>query len=81
MDDSRKCPKCQTRMETGFIPDMSYGAVLQSRWHPGKPRPAFSFLGLSMKGAISVDYRDGLPITAWRCTKCALVELYAEKVD
>jgi hypothetical protein len=29
------CSECGEEMEAGFIPDLSPGAVLQSRWHPG----------------------------------------------
>lgn len=76
MDDSKKCPKCQTRMETGFIPDFSYGAVLTSKWHAGVPQMR-RFLGMVMKHNIKADYTTGLPVTAWRCPKCTLVELYA----
>ena len=76
MDDSKKCPKCQTRMETGFIPDFSYGAVLVPRWRTGAPQQR-KFLGMTLEHNYKADYREGFPVSAWRCPKCALVELYA----
>ena len=76
MDDYKKCPKCQSRMETGFVPDFSYGAVLLSKWCRGLPQPKKLF-GFIQKYTIQADYRSGFPMTAFRCPKCTLVEFYA----
>ena len=61
------CSKCNARMEDGFIPDSQLGPEF---WVAG-PRPSFwkRFLG----------YKNGVPITTYRCTKCGALESYAEK--
>jgi len=61
------CSKCKSRMEDGFIPDSELGPEF---WVPG-PRPSFwqRFLG----------YKNKVPITTYRCTKCGALESYAEK--
>ncbi|MBV8837072.1 MAG: hypothetical protein JO000_11070 [Alphaproteobacteria bacterium] len=64
------CPKCQGAMEAGFVPDYSYGAILQAKWTEGAPEK--SFLGnMKIKG------RRQIALAADRCTRCGYVELYA----
>ena len=64
------CPKCQGAMETGFIPDASYGAILLSNWTEGAAEKNF-LQSIKLKG------RRQIPLTAERCTQCGFVELYA----
>jgi hypothetical protein len=66
-----QCPKCDKTMERGHVPDNGYGVVLQSSWAPGDPI-ARRFIG-------GIKYRpdDLIPMTAYRCPSCGLVELYA----
>ena len=42
-----QCPDCGGRMEEGFIPDATYGQILQTHWHPGEPEKS-TFLGMNM---------------------------------
>jgi hypothetical protein len=62
-------------MEPGFVPDRTYGAVLQTCWHPGSPDKK-SFLGLRPIGA-KVDRQNLLRVTAFRCRDCGLIRHYA----
>jgi DNA-directed RNA polymerase subunit RPC12/RpoP len=64
------CPECGSAMEEGFIPDMTWGGVLPSAWHPGQPQRAW-LTGVKYKAEQIV------PLTAYRCTKCGLLKLYA----
>ena len=61
-------------MEEGFIPDASYGQILQTHWHPGEPEKS-TFLGMTM--GTKIDRSDMLPIEAHRCTRCGVLRLYA----
>jgi hypothetical protein len=65
-------------MTEGFVPDSTYGAILQTHWYAGKPE-ATSFLGLPT--GLSVDRSRMLPISAWRCAKCGAIRLYADPQD
>jgi hypothetical protein len=65
------CAMCQGSMEAGWIPDTAREGVLQTAWMPGAPEPRYFFLGVSWKADRNV------PLTAFRCTKCGHVELYA----
>jgi len=68
------CPDCGSNMVEGFIPDATYGAVLQAGWHAGKPEES-SFFGL--KTGIRYDKEVVMPITTYRCTHCGLLRSYA----
>jgi hypothetical protein len=61
-------------MEEGFIPDATYGAILQSHWYPGEPDER-KFLGIST-GA-KIEKSEMLPIEAYRCSRCGVLRLYA----
>ena len=58
-------------MEPGHIPDMGHGVILQLAWRHGLPEPR------RLIGGIKYDKKKNLPLIAWRCTRCGLVELYA----
>jgi hypothetical protein len=64
------CPKCNGEMETGFIPDFSYGAVLSSSWYEGEPEK-------NWLGNIKTKNIPKIAITTERCTKCGFLESYA----
>jgi hypothetical protein len=64
------CPKCQGTIESGFIPDASYGAVLICNWTEGEPVKNFL-------GSLKIKGKRQIPLTANRCTRCGFVELYA----
>jgi hypothetical protein len=63
-------------MQEGFLPDFGDGAIAhrQGIWVEGKPvlgRLGGLFSGLRLRG------RAQLPISAFRCTSCGYVEIYA----
>ena len=67
-----ECPKCQRRMEAGHIPDVGYGVILQSTWTSAAVERRRIF------GGIKYNKRQQVPITAYRCSRCGFLELYAE---
>ena len=76
MPRSPSCPACRGAMEEGFVPDNTYGAVMQASWYAGPPED-YKFFGIPSGKKVS---RDGLvPMEAWRCSSCGLVQLYAPK--
>jgi hypothetical protein len=66
----KSCPKCAKQMEDGFLLDGDQGGPFQGNWAEGKP--AFGWFG-----GLKVFGRVQRPITAFRCTSCGYVELYA----
>ena len=69
---SMQCPKCQTRMDEGFIKDEGYGHVLPSKWVEGSPEKSF-WLGTKTAGKKQVQ------VSTFRCTKCGYLESYARE--
>jgi hypothetical protein len=57
-------------METGFIPDMSYAAILSSSWVEGEPAKGFL-------GNIKLGGKRRIAAKTFRCTKCGYLESYA----
>ncbi|HEX8921155.1 MAG TPA: hypothetical protein VF766_06735 [Pyrinomonadaceae bacterium] len=66
-----KCQKCQHEMEEGFIADVTYGAVVTSKWIEGEPEKSF-WTGTKTKGKRHVE------ILTFRCTNCGYLESYAK---
>jgi len=66
-----KCADCGSPMEAGYIPDYLYLGVVQLAWHPGKI--AIGLLG----GMKAPNSWQGLQITAYRCTACGFLKLFA----
>jgi hypothetical protein len=58
-------------MEAGHVPDVGYGQVLQSAWAPGEP------VARRFVGGIKSNDKEQVPLTAFRCSRCGYVELYA----
>ena len=76
MIDGYACSDCGQDMENGFIVDEGHlGSMLKSRWHGGEPAEV-SLLGIKMAG-YKIDPSQMVPITAWRCTGCGLLKIYA----
>lgn len=74
MAERRTCSDCGQELELGFIPDATYGAVVQAHWHAGEPKKA-SFFGL--KVGLKADWSQAVPVTAYRCSGCGLLKFYA----
>ncbi len=70
------CPDCAIPMVSGFIPDATYGRVLQTHWHEGDPEDARS---LGFKVGVKVDRSSMLPVWSWRCPSCGLLKTYASR--
>ena len=64
------CPKCDGEMQSGFIPDFSYGSVQASSWYEGEPDK-------NWMGNIKIKGRPSIPISSERCVECGFLELYA----
>ncbi|MDB4886621.1 MAG: hypothetical protein JWN79_2059 [Gemmatimonadetes bacterium] len=59
-------------MELGHMPDTTERGLVQSRWTPGAPEEV-RFLGMSA----GIKPKESVPVTAYRCSKCGYLELYA----
>ena len=75
MNDPCKCSDCGRDMVLGFIPDRTYGAVMESTWQEG-PSETRKFLG--MYAGVQFDPKRAKTLTAWRCPGCGLLKLYAK---
>lgn len=68
---SQPCPKCSRRMEQGFTIDAGdYSMPAVANWHRGAPERS-AWIGLKTR---KDQKRE---ITAWRCTGCGFLEMYA----
>jgi hypothetical protein len=74
MERRPKCPDCDTEMESGFVPDLTYGGYDRAHWHRGEALPK-KFMGFPAGMAVSA--KDMAPIRAMRCTTCGLLRLYS----
>jgi RNase P subunit RPR2 len=63
------CPKCNTPMQPGFLPDNASAAVVVPTWIPGKP--SVGWFGVRLKG------KRHYPVATYRCEKCGYLESYA----
>ena len=64
------CPKCNGRMEQGFILDNAYAAHVVSQWVAGPPLKSFwSGTKIPSEGLV--------PVGTFRCAKCGYLESYA----
>lgn len=66
------CPRCQSPMQEGLVPDRAVGSKKLPEWHPG---PA----GKTLFGELRPPEGDGYPVIAYRCTGCGLLEWYARR--
>jgi|tagenome__1003787_1003787.scaffolds.fasta_scaffold18813966_2 hypothetical protein len=66
-----RCPKCDTLMDRGHVPDVAHGHALRANWAPGEPETRRFF------GGIKYDPSALVPLTAYRCPSCGFVEFYA----
>ena len=65
-----ECPKCRSKMEEGFIEEVTRNSVQAAKWIEGAPEKGF-LLGLKTKGKRQHE------IETYRCTRCGYLELYA----
>lgn len=65
-----RCPKCDVRMEEGFILDNSQAARFQAAWVEGKPQKSF-WTGVKIREEAKH------PIATFRCERCGFLESYA----
>ena len=63
-------------LEEGFIPDYSHGTAFKSMWVKGDSEE-HRFLGIELEGIKPPKISEGLPIKAYRCPECGLLEFYA----
>ena len=63
---------CDIEMDVGFVPD-HFVYITQSHWHPGSATEK-TFLG-----ALKLDRKLMIPITAFRCPDCRQLKLYANR--
>lgn len=70
MAGGKYCPKCEGRMEQGFVADSAHGATAIAQWHRGAPQQKW--------WGLKVDKKEMLPIESWRCNRCGYLEHYAK---
>ena len=58
-------------MNSGFVPDRSYASILLSHWCEGVPEKGFL-------GNVKLAGLTMMPLVAYRCSSCGLVEFYAD---
>lgn len=67
-----ECPKCNGRMEQGFVLDSTYGARIVSQWAAGPPEKSF-WSGTKLPDEALI------PIGTFRCESCGFLESYARQ--
>jgi hypothetical protein len=74
------CEKCAVDMELGFVPDFGTAATWVAVWVSGAPETTKSIRErLKTGGGIGLGEADVKAIDAYRCPRCARVELYASR--
>jgi hypothetical protein len=69
-EQNPKCPKCNTRMEPGYLPDATYGGIVLPKWAAGEPTK-------NWLGAFTTKGKATYPVVTYRCQKCGYLESYA----
>ncbi|MBS1964623.1 MAG: zinc ribbon domain-containing protein [Chloroflexi bacterium SZAS-1] len=67
------CPKCQTLMVRGFIPEDTYAGRTMQVWIEGKPETS------KWTGEIVTKRRRQWYVRSYRCSFCGYVESYARQ--
>lgn len=70
MSAVKQCPKCSQPMQLGFVADKTRGSVDVGHWYEGAPK-------LTFLNGVKIDAVPSLPVGAYRCTGCGLLEFYA----
>jgi len=67
------CPYCDGEMVQGLSIDRGHGANYIAHWFEGTPaKSLFGLLGVRVP-------KRGIPMAAFRCESCGLVELFARE--
>ena len=71
--EQHACPKCNSDMEVGYIPDRVYdqNMVFVHDWVKGKPDPSFW-------GGFKTKDKPSFSVITYRCKKCGFLESYAQ---
>jgi hypothetical protein len=69
-NEKKLCPKCTGQMVRGFVPDNTHGGIMPPHWYEGAAKRGFM-------GGTRLPSSTGLPVGAFRCRKCGLIEFYA----
>ena len=64
------CVKCQGSMSDGVMVDVGYGSYSVGSWQSGPPT-------ISRWFGLKVNKKALIPTTAYRCSRCGFIELYA----
>ena len=67
----KACEKCAGVMESGFVADFTYGAVIQNIWMEGDYEK--NWLGAKIKN------KKKYLVETFRCTNCGYLESFAVK--
>ena len=70
MNEPVECLRCHTRMEVGYVADVTQRLYQRQKWSPGVPQPSFW-------GGLKVDRKSLVPVTTLRCPNCGYLESYA----
>ena len=65
-----RCRRCDGRLAEGFVAGQSDSADTVGQWHPDAPAKHWW-------GGLKVEKKRLVTITAFRCGRCGLLELYA----
>lgn len=68
--DRSRCSECGGEMESGYIPDLTYGAILYQRWIPGTPAKHWL-------AGLKVDWSACRTVETDRCKNCGFLKFYA----
>ena len=72
----RKCTGCDGTLEEGFLLDRKRGlSAYAGQWVAGEPEK------LLLPGRVKFLSKRRLPVSAWRCTKCGALQLFADAAD
>jgi hypothetical protein len=71
---------CSVEMEPGFVPDFGTAATWVAVWVSGTPETRKSLRETLKTGAgVGLGDADVKAIDAYRCPRCARIELYAAR--
>jgi hypothetical protein len=75
-----QCGSCAVEMEQGFVPDFGTAATWVAVWLAGVPEKSKSTREwLKTGGGVGLGEAEAKAIDAWRCPRCARLELYATR--